>query len=70
VQKQTVLEWLLVTVIGALLCVVALFVLSSPMWWSWCLSRLDARGWNHWTWTGVVVALVLALTVIRFYGQE
>ncbi len=67
-----IFDWLMVVVILALLLVVAYFVLSSPRWWLWCLDILDVRGWKHWTWTGVVIALLIVLAVIRFWpeGQQ
>ncbi len=61
---------LLIAAIIALLGVVAYWVLSSPPLWAWCLNTLDARGWTHWTWTGVVVALVAALAVIRLWPEK
>ena len=71
-QKKTgvaIFDWLLVVVIVALLMVVAFFVLSSLRWWLWCLDILDVRGWSHWTWTGIVVALFMVLAVIRFWPE-
>ncbi len=72
-QKKTgvaIFDWLLVVVIVALLMVVAFFVLSSPRCWLWCLDILDVRGWSHWTWTGVVVALFMVLAVIRYWPDR
>jgi hypothetical protein len=65
-----ILDWLLVLVIGAMLLIAAFYVVSSPPLWAWCLDRLDARGWTHWTWTGVVVALLVVLAGIRFWPEK
>jgi hypothetical protein len=62
-------DWFLIIGVAALLCVVAILVLSSPTSWSWCLKRLDARNWNHWVWTGVIAALIVTLLGIRYWRQ-
>jgi hypothetical protein len=45
-------------------------VLASPPLWSWCLDILDARGWSHWTWTGVAMALLATLWLVHTVAKK
>ena len=61
----TAFDWLLIAINVALLCGGVFYVLTSPKWWCWCLGILDVRDWTHWTWTGIAVALLAALWLVR-----
>jgi hypothetical protein len=66
----TLFDWLMAVAIVALFSGVAFMMLSSPGWWGWCLDVLDARYWGHWTWTGVVVSLLVVLAAIRYWPEK
>jgi hypothetical protein len=63
-------DWLLMVGFVVVLCTGVWCVLSSPPLWAWCLTQFDARGWTHWTWTGVVLTLLAVLAAIRFAGNR
>jgi hypothetical protein len=69
-KGMTWLDWFLTLAILVLLFVVATFILSSPTTWGWCLGWLDARDWTHWTWTGVIAALIATLLGIRLWPEK
>jgi hypothetical protein len=64
------IDVLLVLAIVALLGVGVFYVLSTPAWWTWCLDWLDMRGWDRTVWTGVAVALLVALATIRYWPEK
>jgi hypothetical protein len=66
----TLFDWLLAVAIIAIFGGMAFMVLSTPEWWGWCLDVLDARHWGHWTWTGVVLSLLVVLAAIRYWPEK
>jgi len=64
-----VVDWVLVAVVVVLLCLVAFWVLSSPIYWAWCLDCLDMRDWDHGVWTGATLALLGILFLMRVWPE-
>jgi len=62
-------DWVLVAAVVALPCLVVLWVISSPSYWTWCLDRLDMRGWDRTVWIGVAGALLAAMLLIRVWPE-
>jgi hypothetical protein len=63
--ELTLFDWLLIAIVVAFLCGGMFYVLTTPTWWGWCLDVLDVRDWTHWMWTGVAVALLVALWLVH-----
>lgn len=66
----SIVDGLLAAGVVALLCGCVLGVASNPTWWRWCLDVLDVRDWGRWTRTGVGVALLGMLLLIRAWPEK
>lgn len=66
----TVSGWMLVAVGMVLFCLGVFFVVSSPALWGRCLYGLDMRNWTRGAWTGVLMALLVALMAIHFWPEK
>jgi hypothetical protein len=69
-SKLTVGDWTLIAIIIGLLGCSVLCLLFTPTWWGWCLVVSDLRNWNHLTWTGVVIALLVSLWLVHICAKK
>lgn len=66
----SIVDGLLAVGVAAVLCGCMLGVVSNPTWWRWCLDLLDVRDWGRGTRTGVGMALLAVLLLIRVWPEK